>query len=73
MVDAGHAITILEIELLSFLRQNIIRKLCEEEEEAQGRPRTDPQVITAIVACFNLGPTPHGLFNNLVHQLAHSF
>ncbi len=61
-----------QIELLSFLRQNIIRKLLEEANTQQ-RDKRDPLVIAAVVAYFNLGPAPHGLFHNLVHQLAHSF
>ncbi len=65
-------ITTAEIELLSFLRQNIIRKLLEEVA-TQNRDKRDLQVIAAVVAYFNLGPAPHGLFHNLVHQLAHSF
>ena len=65
-------ITSQEIELLTFLRQNIVRKLLEEVA-TQGRDKHDPQVIAAVVAYFNLGPAPHGQFNNTVHQLAHSF
>ncbi len=54
-------ITPNEIELLSFLRQNIIRKLCEEAAH-QGRPKTDPWVIHAVVEYFNMGlpPPPTG-------------
>ncbi len=53
------AISSEEIELLSFLHQNIIRTICEEEAR-QGRPRIDPQVVQAVVWHFNLGPTPTG-------------
>ena len=69
---AGRAITFEEIELLSFLRQHIIRKLCKEAQR-QGLPKTDPWVVRAVVAYFNGSPTPHGVFHNLVHRLAHSF
>ncbi len=65
-------ITPNEIELLSFLRQNVIRKLLEEAAR-QNRNKRDPLVITAVVDYFNLGPAPHGLFHNTVHQIAHSF
>ncbi len=61
-----------EIELLSFLRQNMVRKLLEEVTR-QNRDKRDPQVIAAVVTYFNLGPAPHGLFHNTVHQIAHSF
>ncbi len=64
-------ITANEIELLSFLKQNIIRKLCEEAAK-QNKDKTDPWVIRAIVEHFNMGLTPHGVFN-LVHSLAHLF
>ncbi len=70
--NQARIITNTEIELLSFLRQNIIRKLLEEAS-VQQRDKRDPLVIAAVVAYFNLGPTPHSLFHNLVHQLAHSF
>ncbi len=65
-------ITVEEIELLSFLRQNVIRKICEEAEK-QGRDRMDPRVIRAVVSYFNVGPAPHRVFHNLMHKLAHSF
>ena len=47
-------ITTNKIELLSFLRQNVVRKLLEEATR-QNKDKRDPQVITAIVAYFNLG------------------
>ncbi len=59
-----------ETEILSFLHQNIICKLCEEAQW-QGLPKTDPRVVRAVVEYFNCGP--HGVFHNLVHQLAYSF
>ena len=65
-------ITFEETELLSFLHQNVIRKLCEEAQK-QGLPKTDPWVVQAVVLYFNIGPAPHGVFHNLVHRLAHSF
>ncbi len=42
-------ITTNEIELLSFLRQNIVRKLLEEAA-SQNRDKRDLQVIAAVVA-----------------------
>ncbi len=73
MADAAAwVITSQEIKLLSFQRQNIVHKICEEAE-LQGRPWMDPHVIAAVVRYFNLGPAPHGVFNTLVHQLARSF
>ncbi len=65
-------ITFEETEILSFIRQNIIQKICQEATR-QGRARNDPQVIQAICAHFNLGPTPHRVFQALVHRLANSF
>ncbi len=70
--NQARMITSAEIKLLSFLRQNIIRKSLEEVTTQQ-RDKRDPLVILVVVAYFNLGPSPHGLFHNLVHQLAHSF
>ena len=60
-----------ETELLSFLRQNIIRRLCEEAER-QGLSERHPRVVQAVVAYFNRGPAPHHIFNRLVWQLAHT-
>ncbi len=60
-----------ETELLSFLRQNIIRRLCEEAER-QGLSERHPRVVQAVVAYFNHGPAPHHIFNRLVWQLAHT-
>ncbi len=65
-------ITPEEIELLSFLRQNIVRQLCQEATR-QGRPRTDPRVIEAVARHFNLGLTPHQVFNSVVQGIANSF
>ncbi len=74
MATAGQpqAITPEEIELLSFLKQNIVCKLCEEVA-AQGRVQTDPQVMQAMVRYFKLGQTPHQVFDRLVWRIAHSF
>ncbi len=60
-----------ETELLSFLRQNVIRKICEESER-QGLSKRHPRVIQAVMAYFNVGPVPHHIFNRLVWQLAHT-
>ncbi len=70
--NAPRYITNNEIELLSFLRQNVVRKLLEEVSR-QNRDKRDPLVIAVVVQYFNLGPAPHGLFYNTVHQIAHSF
>ncbi len=64
-------ITVQEIDLLGFLRQNIVRKL-EEEAVSQGLPKTHPRVIQAMVRHFNLGPAPNQTFDRLVWQIAHS-
>ncbi len=50
----------------------MIRKLLEEAAR-QNRDKRDPLVIAAVVQYFNLGPAPHGLFHNMVHQIAYSF
>ncbi len=57
--NQAHTITVEEVELLSFLRQNVIRKICEEAEK-QGLDKTDPWVIWAVVdghVAGHLGPT----------------
>ncbi len=58
-------ITANEIELLSFLRQNVIRKLLEEAAK-QNRNKRDPLVIAMVVEYFNLGPAPHGLRGSII-------
>ncbi len=63
---AQRLITLEETELLSFLRQNIQRKLAEEAER-QGLSR----VVQAVVRYFSLGPLPHNIINRLVWRLAH--
>ncbi len=68
------AITPEEVELISFLRQNIVQKLCQEASK-QGRAQTDPLVVQAVVQYFNLGqtPPPHGVFDRVVWTITHSF
>ncbi len=61
-----------ETELLSFLRQNVLRKLAKEAER-QGLSERHPRVVQAVVAYFSLGPLPHNIFNRLVWCLAHKF
>ncbi len=51
-----HLIPLEETELLSFLRQNIQRKLAEEAER-QGLSKRDPRVVQAVVAYFQFGAT----------------
>ncbi len=57
----GRPITFEETELLSFLYQNVVRKLCEEAQK-QGLPKSDPWVVRAMVAYFNGSRAPHGVF-----------
>ncbi len=64
-------ITFEETKLLSFFRQNIIHKLCEEAER-QGLSERDPRVIQVVVAYFNRGPMPHHVFHRLMWHLAHT-
>ncbi len=64
-------ITFEETEILSFLRQNIIRKICEIAAQL-GLPKTHPQVVQRVVQYFNLGPAPHQVFDRLVWRLAHT-
>ncbi len=66
-----HVITQQEEELLSFLRQNIVRKLLEISSQ-WGLPVTNPQVTQAVSCYFNCGPAPHQVFDNLVWQIAQS-
>ncbi len=62
-------ITFQETELLSFLKQNIIRKICEVAT-ALNLPYTHPVVCQRVSAYFNLGPEGHQIFDNLVWRLA---
>ena len=64
------AITLEEINLLSFLHQNVVRKL-EVEVAAQGLAETHPQVLRAVIQHFNLGPASNRNFNRLVWHIAH--
>ncbi len=64
------AITVEEVDLLSFLRQNMARKL-EKEVVRQGLPRTHPRVVQAVVCYFNLGTAPNQNFDHLVWCIAH--
>ncbi len=64
-------ITVEEIELLSFLRQNIVRCICEEAER-QGLSERDMRVVQAVVAYFNRGPAPYHIFNRSVWHLDHT-
>ncbi len=63
-------ITTEEIDLLSFLRQNLVRKL-EIEAAAQGLAKTHPRVLRAIITHFNLGPAANRNFDCLVWRIAH--
>ncbi len=63
-------ITTEEIDLLSFLRQNIMRKL-EIEAAAQGLVKTPPWVIRVVISHFNLGPASNRNFDRLVWRIAH--
>ncbi len=58
-----------ERDILSFLRQNVARKLALEAH-TQGLPQTHPRVLRAVIAHFNLGPTLHQGFNRLVWAVA---
>ncbi len=70
MAAAGHRIiTQTEEELLSFLKQNIIRKLIEISSQWDLAPM-NPQVTQAVSRYFNVRPVPHQVFDNLVWQLA---
>ncbi len=63
-------ITPEELDILSFLRQNIAHKLTIEAHY-QGHPKTHPRVVQATVRYFNLGPTAHQNFDRLVWAVAH--
>ncbi len=54
-----HTITLEEIEILSFLRQNIIRKICEESAR-QGYVRNDPGSYELCVIISTWAPPPTG-------------
>ncbi len=63
-------ITVEEIDLLSFLRQNVARKL-EIEAVKLRLPKTHPKVMQVVVCHFNLGPAPNQNFDWLVWRVAH--
>ena len=65
MATNARNITVQEIDLLGFLRQNMVRKL-EIEAVRQGLPKTHPRVIQAVVCYFNLGPAPNQTFDRLM-------
>ena len=56
-----HTITDKEVELLSFLRQNIVWKLCQESAK-QGRHQTDPGSSRQWpgISTWARPPPPHG-------------
>ncbi len=70
MATNPHNITVQEIDLPGFLRQNVVREL-ELEAVSQGLPRTHPSIIQAVVRHFNLGPAPNQTFDRLVWRIAH--
>ncbi len=70
MAANDQAITVEELDLLSFLRQNVARKLAIESVK-QGLPQMHPWVVQAVVCYFNLGPTPDQHFDHLVWRIAH--
>ena len=61
--------TAVEIDLLSFLRQNITCKLAIEVT-AQGLEKKYSWVIRAVIAHFNLGPAANRNFDHLVWRIA---
>ncbi len=63
-------ITVEEIDLLSFLKQIIARKL-EFESVKLALPKTHPHVVQSVVRYFNLGPAPNQNFDRLVWRIAH--
>ncbi len=70
MATNMRTIIVQEIDLLLFLRQNIVRKL-EIEAARQGLPKTHPRVVQAVIKYFNLGPAPNQNFDRLVWRIAH--
>ncbi len=70
MATNMRTISAQELDLLSFLRQNIVRKL-EIEAARQGLPKTHPQFCQAVIRYFNLGPAPNQNFDHLVWRIAH--
>ncbi len=70
MASAQRLITPEEVDVLSFLHQNIARKL-KIKSHRQGLPKTHPRVLRAVIQHFNLGPTSHRNFDRLVWAVAH--
>ena len=73
MVTGGANVSQLsqeECDILSFLHQNVARKLALEAH-MQGLPQTHPRVLRVVRAHFNLGPTSHQGFDRLVWAIAH--
>ncbi len=70
MATNVHTISTQELDLLSFLRQNIVRKL-EIEAARQGLPKTHPWVCQAVIRHFNLGPAPNQNFDHMVWHITH--
>ncbi len=70
MATNTQTITVKEIDLLSFLRQNVVRIL-EIEAVRQGLPKSHPRVVQAVVCYFNLGPAPNQMFDRLMWRIAH--
>ncbi len=58
-----------ERDIISFLRQNMAQRLVWEAHK-QRLPQTHPQVVQAVRAYFNLGPTSHRAFDRLVWAVA---
>ncbi len=65
MATVVRDITLEETELLSFLMQNVQRKL-HIEAERQGLSKRDPRVVQVVVRYFSLGALPNHFFNQLV-------
>ncbi len=59
-----------EIDLLSFLHQNIARKLTIEAH-TQGLAKMHPRVLRAMINHFNLGAASNRNFDRLVWRIAH--
>ncbi len=69
VMASNQPVTVVELDLLSFLRQNIARKLAIKAR-AQDLGKTHPWVIRAVIAHFNLGLAPNRNFDQLVWRIA---
>ncbi len=69
-IGPGQVITPEEIDLLSFLRQNMVHKL-EIEAATQGLAKTHPWILRAVISHFNLGLAANRNFDRLVWKIAH--